>query len=299
VSQLSRCILEKLWDHYLSELPQLASLQTALSSTQLPLDHCAIIDLPGENTGIPILSQIMHLLDYQVAGAGYLPDKQNEFVWLASRDHTTQTAREALPQIVIADFRLTALPKAVQTIIKYYAAQSQLAPMARWQELIRQNNTAIFIDEVFSYLTRRDWSLPSLQDYKTVQACNELLAWVLVFGRTVNHFGLAIHLLDRFTDLAQFNHWIINTSQWRLNQKNGLIKGSEQLRIEQSSSVANEIVVHLADAAITIPNRFVEFVWRYPAMYSSAEPYYWSDYFTGFLANNADVVIESLYRLRV
>jgi hypothetical protein len=52
--------------------------------------------------------------------------------------------------------------------------------------------------------------------------------------------------------------------------------------------------VNLADGVVHLPTDFVEFVWRFPLSVDNNGTQKWQDFFTGFIAQNANHVIESL-----
>ncbi|WP_342220480.1 2-oxoadipate dioxygenase/decarboxylase family protein [Rickettsiella endosymbiont of Miltochrista miniata] len=265
---------------------------------ELFLDHFAIIDLPGPYTGMDTLSCLFSYLGYKIRGQDYLAEKQNNFRWL-SEDITPETlAVDASPQIVVADFRREELAPQVRKIIDHYAG---LAPALDSDQLKYLHQRTLQQDEqaarelsrcILNYLQSRDWPLPTVQEYEIVKNQNELLAWVLVMGRQVNHFAWGIHLAKSFSELKIFNQFLssLNIS---LNQKGGLIKGNIHKGIEQSSTQPAIKSIKLADGVITLSDRFIEFVWRYPKKAGANSR--WHDYFTGFVADNADRVVESLY----
>jgi len=289
IKELRTKVVYKLWDKYQCLTPQLQIIQKHLSQkglSNLPLDHFAVIDLPGPHSGIPFLKKIFTDLGYVERGKDYLADKQNDFLWMAENDCDLQLAKAALPQVVVADFRLNEMPLAIQQIILKYSSQSALPPTL---ELNQPENA---LSQVINYLSGRDWPLPTVKEYLTVREFNELLAWVLVFGRRPNHFTLSIHLCDQFKSLNDFNHYIEQDLKIKLNEEGGIVKGSHQSGISQSSTTGEQQTVKLADGSVNIPTGFVEFVWRF-----SQKPVqkFWNDYFTGFVAQHADNVIESLY----
>ena len=307
LNQAKKLILRQLWHNYAVDLLPVLRIQAALQeqyNEQMRWDHFALIDLPGPNSGIGPLSQLFTLLDYEVRGGDYLAEKQNDFVWLAERDIEAQPAGNVLPQVVVADFRLEALASEVRKIIEFYALQSKSLNIDHIshlkKRLLQQDQTAFFelINLVTCYLQGRDWPLPTVKEFMTVKESNELLAWVLVMGRQVNHFAWAIHLSKTFKDLSVFNCFVNDTLDIPLNEKVGVIKGHLGQGIEQSSTAAMTRVVQLADGSIDLSDRFVEFVWRHPVLSESKKPQLWRDYFTGFIANNADNVVESLYSNR-
>jgi hypothetical protein len=304
LNQVKRQIIQQLWYNYAADLPMVSSIQTGLQEQYnevLRWDHFALIDLPGPYTGIGTLCDLFSLLGYEIRGRDYLAEKQNDFVWLAEKSIESQCLENALPQIVVADFRYDALDPEVRKIIAVYAEQAKPLDLKQLvylkNQILNQDESAAsdLINLVVDYLKGRDWPLPTRKEFVTVRNHNELLAWVLVMGRQVNHFGWAIHLSEKFTDLPAFNQFVSESLGIPLNKKGGIIKGHAEQGIVQSSTASINKSVTLADGVIDLSDRFIEFVWRYPILPSSEKPRLWKDYFSGFIANNADRVVESLY----
>lgn len=299
---LRQSLINTLWQRYRAQSTQIQCVEQYLiekNICHLPLDHFAVIDLPGPHSGIPFLRQIFKLLGFVERGKGYLPDKQNDFMWMADTDSLTAIATDALPQVVIADFRLHDMPSDIRHIIEHYSHQATPFPFEHASELINkatqgcEEAQAQVMHVVTHYLSGRDWPLPTMDEFSRVREFNELLAWVLVFGRQPNHFTLSIHLLGQFNDLAHFHDFITETVKLPLNEEGGAIKGTPDCGIVQGSTVGIPEQIPLADGSITLPTGFIEFVWRYP--HSDSQPVYWRDYFTDFIAHHANHVIESLY----
>ncbi|MES2142442.1 MAG: DUF1338 domain-containing protein [Pseudomonadota bacterium] len=304
LNQVKQLVMRQLWRNYVANLRSVSHIQTVLQEQYdevLLWDHFALIDLPGPHTGIGPLSELFLHLDYEVRGRDYLPEKQNDFVWLAEKSIEAQSAKKALPQVVVADFRREELAPEVRKIIDAYASLAKPLDIEQLRHLQRrildQDKDAIYeiVKLVTDYLKGRDWPLPSVKEFETVKQSNELLAWVLVMGRQVNHFGWAIHLSKSFNNLQVFNQFVSDTLSIPLNEKGGVIKGHAENGIEQSSTAPITQSVTLVDGTIDVSDRFIEFVWRYPVLSSNEKPVLWNDYFTGFIANNADHVVESLY----
>lgn len=297
-------LIDLLWQSYKKNTRQAEAINYSLTQIHhcpITLDHLAIIDLPGPATGINPLCQIFSTLGFTVQGRDYLPEKQNEFLWMAETDAFDKPVANVLPQVVLADFRLDEMPINIRKIIYKYATQAKLSPVAEVQKLCgnillgKDNAQKQLIKLLASYFLERDWPLPEVKEFQEIQEFNELLAWTLVFGRIPNHFTISVHLLQhKFPTLHSFNEFVINTLKIPLNSSGGIIKGCVKTGIEQSSTLGSPSQVQLANGAITIPNRFIEFVWRYP-INNKDKPIYWNDYYTGFMPQNANHVIESLY----
>ena len=293
-SKIRDKIVQKLWYYYQQSLPQLSKIEQALNNiniNQINLDHIAIIDLPSINSGINTLKQLFSSLGFEHRGSGYLPEKQNDFLWMAEIGIEKKLAKTALPQIVIADFRLDELPIHVVEIIQKYTKYIIPPP---YDEMARAADEEEIATIVVDYLTTRPWPLPTTEEFAAVNAVNELLAWVLIFGRKPNHFGLGIHLTSEFHNLAEFNQLVDQQLNIRLNHRESSIKGGKHCGIEQSSTEGDLQRMKLRDGDIMLRGSFIEFVWRYPKN-NETLPQYWQDYFNDFIGSNANKVIESLY----
>lgn len=306
LKQVRNKLIENLWQSYKTSNAHARVIETALLNRgeNIVLDHLAIIDLPGKHTGIPTLSQIFSALGLVVQGNDYLSEKQNEFTWMVEIDALDQAAARVMPQVVIADFHLDELPIRIKNIIEKYTAHISESPLKTIQKLsgqVYQGDTQAevkLLNLLNNYFSQRDWPLPSLQDLKEVHEANELLAWTLAFGRIPNHFTIAVHLLNNFKSLEEFNRFITHDLKLALNLNGGVIKGNKTTGIAQSSTAGELMSLVLNETQFQIPDRFMEFVWRYPKN-PLKTPILWSDYFTGFVAHNADRVIESLYQDKI
>lgn len=299
IGKLRQDFIEILWRNYSTSTPHVKRIEAGLKSNNIKLpvlDHLAIIDLPGKHTGIRVLQKIFDALGYVVKGRDYLPEKQNDFTWLAENNSEDNHAGKVLPQVVIADFRLEEMPVNVRDIICKYSDQAKPAPIAELTTLLQQSHDTHAQTSILTllknYFVGRDWPLPTLAEFRTVREFNELLAWVLVFGRKPNHFTYSIHLMPEFNSLVDFHRFVETTVGLPLNQDGGVIKGGRAQGIEQGSTAGTPEQIQLADGTAELPTGFVEFVWRYS---EKTQPVLWKDYFTGFVANHANRVIQSLY----
>ena len=76
-----------------------------------------------------------------------------------------------------------------------------------------------------------------------------------------------------------------------LNDDHGKIKGSPDVLLEQSSTLADLLEVEFdRGEKIEVPYAFIEFANRYP-LGAYAEK--WEDYFQGFVEGNADRIFTS------
>lgn len=294
-------IIAKLWRDYYNTNRHAQCIEKTLLTKKIRqpiLDHFAVIDLPGPHSGMRELIRLFSAIGYSYQGHEYLAEKQNDFTWMAEHDSSGRPAADVLPQVVVADFRLEEMPAAVSDIIIKYSRQAPPSPAVEIEKLAERatqqdEQAAQQLINVFTqYLAGREWPLPTVREFETVREFNELIAWVLVFGRRPNHFTLSIHLLPEFENLMCFHEFIEHEAGLPLNQDGGVIKGGIATGIEQGSTAGTPEIIQLADGTVELPLGFVEFVWRFQ---NKAAPKLWEDYFTGFVGNHANRVIQSLY----
>jgi len=302
LNRIRSTIINSLWQSYLATTPVVQKIVTVLSAQQIPippLDHFAIIDLPSEHTGIKVLREIFECLQFEYKGSGYLPDKQNGFVWLCEWDAATKLPQYVLPQVVVADFNLYELPPHIVKIVSNYASLAAPFPFNEFDGLLARlesDETAepLLIKLIEDYFSGRAWAMPTCHEIEQVKKVNELLAWVLVFGRRPNHFTFAMHLNKHFPHFDQFLDWVEHELAIPLNHQGGRIKGHAESGIQQAATHLPPEPIQLADGTIHLSAPFVEFVWRYPIL-PTLKPTRFADYFTDFIAVNANNVVESLY----
>ncbi|MFZ0218816.1 MAG: DUF1338 domain-containing protein [Candidatus Aquirickettsiella sp.] len=302
LNRVKKYVFSQLWETYSTHITELPIIQNHMLKhfqEELILDHFALIDLPGPYTGMDTLTRLFSYLGYRIRGQGYLAEKQNNFRWLCEEIHPDILAVEVSPQIVVADFRREGLAPKVLKIIDYYAGfaeplDSEPLKFLHCCTLQHDEDAARELSRfILHYLQSRHWPLPTVEDYEIVKNHNELLAWALVMGPQVNHFAWAMHLSKSFSQLKSVNEFLSATLNIPLNNKGGLIKGNIDIGIEQSATQPAIKSIKLADGVIELPDRFIEFIWRHPK--KTGENKLWHDYFTGFVADNANRVVESLY----
>jgi hypothetical protein len=113
---------------------------------------------------------------------------------------------------------------------------------------------------------------------------SDYAAWVAAFGYRPNHFTILINALKNFTDITDLNNFL-KTNGFKLNASGGEVKGSKEVFLEQSSTLANNIKVDFIDGKLDIPACYFEFAKRYPLPNGKL--------YKGFVANSADKIFES------
>lgn len=128
------------------------------------------------------------------------------------------------------------------------------------------------------------WKALSWQAYQALLKESEYAAWMAAFGFRVNHFTVFFNALKSFEDLGELNAFI-ESRGFALNTVGGEIKGSKEVYLEQSSTLAYPVEVSFADRKEAIPGCYYEFARRYTAPDGRL--------FQGFLPDSADKIFES------
>ncbi len=292
LANVRKLLIAKLWAHFNTSIPQMNDI---LKDQAPVLDHFAIIDLPSQHSGIPVLQNIFSCLGFIQQGSGYLPDKVNDFIWMMPEDNPSKLATESLPQVVLADFRLNLLSNQAQRILEKFTNNIEPFDFELLDQYLLKlpGTTNNIVDMVYDYINSLPQTLPTFAEYNYIKNENQLIAWAILFGRKINHFGISVHLLENAKNLQSFNQYL-STVGVELNAQGGEIKGSQLVGIEQSSSFGRKLPLLLDGEEIEVRDSFLEFVWRYSIKQS---PTLWLDYFTGFIPYNANTVIESLYEM--
>jgi hypothetical protein len=95
---------------------------------------------------------------------------------------------------------------------------------------------------------------------------------------------VSINELAKFDDIESVNQ-ALKDAGFALNTSGGEIKGSPEVLLEQSSTLADDSEVEFSDGKMAVPSCFYEFALRY------AKPD--GELYTGFVAASADKIFES------
>ena len=232
-------------------------------------------------------------------GSGYIPERVNDFTWVCYEHNDTLPLDDALPQIVLADFRIDKLSDESRNVINQLLidvepnrealqeVESILKADAHNMEQCKKCADIIY-KELFEKMI---WRTPTIEQYKTVERENPLIAWVLAWGRTVNHYGISLHAPS--SNFESFEEFMVDAQKERtkFNDDDGIVKGSKELGIEQAATMISMKELQLADGVISISEPFTEFIWRYSKKKS---PRLWGDFYNDFIPQNANQIIKSV-----
>lgn len=129
----------------------------------------------------------------------------------------------------------------------------------------------------------RHWKVTH-SEYQSLLEESEYAAWLAAFGFRVNHFTVNVNALKRFSNLVELNNFI-KSHGYKLNAAGGEIKGSKEVYLEQSSTLADKVKVTFDDGVFEIPSVYYEFALRYKMADGNL--------YQGFVEKSADKIFES------
>jgi len=253
-------LFEKMWEQYSVLNPQAKKIHSLLAKDggEIENDHVAYrsVNLPG--FGIDALAAPLLKLGYKKSGEYHFELKKLYAVHLEHED-------KSLPKVFISELLLEKMSEKTQSVFKSLVEGIKLP---NDQEVLTCG---------------RPWSV-SFETYKNLSQESEYAAWLAAFGYCANHFTVNVNKLKNFDELSELNAFLEN-EQYTLNSSGGKIKGSKEVFLEQSSTMAGEVEVSFSDGEELIPSCYYEFAKRYP-MPSG-------DLYQGFVAGSADKIFES------
>jgi len=255
-------ILDALWQDYLATTPQAERIQRLLRDRgeQVQNDHIALRTYGMPGIGLDVLARPFEKLGWRVRDRYRFDDKK-----LVAKywQHDNPT----LPKVFISELCVHELSAAAHQII---------------EKLVRQLPRDFAARDDLPW-AGRPWAVRRAE-YESLLFESEYAAWVAAFGFRVNHFTVAVNSLTTFPDLESLNAFLVDHG-FTLNEAGGVIKGSPQELLEQSSTRADSILVQFDDATVRIPSCYYEFARRYRMPNGS--------WFQGFVPASADKIFES------
>jgi hypothetical protein len=255
-------LFDKMWADYIQLNPQAQQIVNLLESEgeEVVNDHIALrtYNLPEvcvDKVAKPFLE------------SGYLEKGTYNFAEKKLFAKHYEHPNSELPKVFISELLLEEFSQEFQELVKAKVASV---------------DTAIF--ESFDLMVQgRPWDLSSTE-YESLKKESDYGAWLAAIGYRPNHFTVFINRLKKYSDILNLNKFL-KTNGYELNGAGGEVKGSADLCLEQSSTLANNIEVNFSDKKMTLPSCYFEFAKRYSL--PSGEM------FQGFVAKSADKIFES------
>lgn len=255
-------LLDKMWKDYVEINPlaqKISDLFTA-EGEKIQNDHIALRTFNHPRVNVDVMAKPFLESGYVYGGDYHFTEKK---LYAKHYEHPDKT----LPKIFISELKMKEFSPALNKIVNRLIAE---IPQGKELE--------------FDFVSGgRPWNV-SIQDYNDLMKESDYAAWLSAFGYRPNHFTVFINVLNKFSDITYLNDYLKNKG-FKLNSSGGEVKGSKEVCLEQSSTLANNIEVSFTDGKLTIPACYYEFAKRYPLKDGNL--------YQGFVAASADKIFES------
>ena len=255
-------LLDALWADYTAITPQAARVHDLLTrrGERIVNDHIALrtFDLPSVN--IEVLARPFVDGGYVSRGEYAFEEKHLDAKHYEHHDAT-------LPKVFISQLRTGDFSQALRDVVRGLVGQIPA-------DVLRREDLPV---------AGRLWQV-SYAQYEALRAVSEYAAWVAAFGFRANHFTVSVNALRQIDSLEALNA-LLKQAGFALSTSGGEIKGSPEVYLEQSSTLADTVEVAFSDRTARIPSCYYEFARRHPLPNG--------ELFQGFVAKSADKIFES------
>jgi hypothetical protein len=258
-------LLDKMWLDYITINPLAKKIRDVITNEGEVIlnDHIALRTFNHPRVSLDVIAKSFLDSGYTYKGDYHFPEKK---LYAKHYEHSDKN----LPKIFISELKLGECSASLQKMVSDLVAQIPLG-----------------MEHQFDFSSvGRPWGV-STKIYNDLLKESDYAAWVAAFGYRPNHFTVFINNLKKFSDINTLNSFL-KAQGFKLNSSGGEVKGSKDVCLEQSSTLANNIEVEFSDGKLIIPACYYEFAKRY-AM-SNGELY------QGFVASSADKIFESTNR---
>ncbi|MGF1760225.1 DUF1338 domain-containing protein [Photobacterium sagamiensis] len=255
-------LFNALWQDYIQRLCPSAAQVHALLTEDEPLlnDHIALRTFNLPKVGLDKLAAPFIAIGYKPCGRYHFEAKK---LYAEHFEHPNPLA----PKVFISELMVGQCSSLLQETVR---------------ELVDQVPEQAIHEPEFVCCGRL-WDIDSAT-YEMLSAESEYAGWVAAHGFGANHFTVSINQLEQFTEIHEVNH-LLRHNGFAINESGGEVKGSPEVMLEQSATMADKVAVGFLDGEKIIPGGFYEFAKRYPQ--TDGELY------RGFVEASADKIFES------
>ncbi|MGK7392932.1 MAG: DUF1338 domain-containing protein [Candidatus Cyclobacteriaceae bacterium M3_2C_046] len=261
IKQLQQ-LLNDMWQDYVKTNPPAQKIHDLLldQGEHIYNDHIAFRTYNHPKVNIDVLAK-------SFIASGYIEKDQYHFDQKKLNAKHFEHPDGAFPKIFISELLLEEFDQEVNTTVNQLVEQIPADYYDRFD----------FAD------IGRPWPLV-FKTYENLKENSEYAAWVAAFGFRPNHFTISVNHLKKYDTLIKLNSFLKDNG-FKLNDSGGEIKGSPQVYLEQSSTLAYNAKIKFEDGEYVIPACYYEFAHRYPLSDGKL--------FQGFVAKSADKIFES------
>ncbi|MCF7363265.1 MULTISPECIES: DUF1338 domain-containing protein [Vibrio] len=255
-------LFQSLWNDYITRLcPSADKVHSLLEEDEALInDHIALRTFNVAPLGLETLAKPFLALGYKDCGDYVFESKK-----LVAKHFEHPDPLQ--PKVFISELKVEECSPQLQEIVA---------------KLVEQVDATKLEGDAFLYGGRL-WDI-SFADYQLLAEESEYASWLAAHGYGANHFTVNVNQLKAFTEVKQVNDHLRGAG-FTINESGGEVKGTPEVLLEQSSTMADKVPVVFSDGTETVPGGFYEFAKRYPM--ANGELY------TGFVAASADKIFES------
>ncbi|WP_146450298.1 DUF1338 domain-containing protein [Vibrio kanaloae] len=255
-------LFKSLWDDYIHRLcPSAEKVHQLLKEDEALInDHIALRTFNVAPLGIETLAKPFLELGYKACGDYLFESKK-----LVAKHYEHPDPKQ--PKVFISELKVEECSSELQQIVAKLVEQVDASQL--------QGHEFLF--------GGRLWDL-SFADFQVLAKESEYASWLAAHGYGANHFTVSVNQLNNFDEVQVVNDYL-NESGFTINASGGEVKGSPEVLLEQSSTMADKVPVSFVEGNEMIPGGFYEFAKRY-AMANG-------ELYTGFVAASADKIFES------
>jgi hypothetical protein len=260
--------LASAWKDYAKLTPDAPVVEELLRKRgeNLVNDHVAYrtFNIPGIRRGD--LGKIFEQWGYQRSSDELdFPDKKLKASYWLHDD-------PLMPKVFVSELELEKVSHALQAWIRSFAE-----PAVKKIGTLRAE-----------HLLAANWEPVKFEDYERFYPESEYAAWTAAFGIRLNHFTVLVNSLKSFSSLQELNEFL-QTSGFVLNASGGIVKGTPQEYLEQSSTMARKVEWQFAGSLRKpVLGCYYEFARRYEVPGTGR-------LFPGFIPKSADKIFESTF----
>jgi len=257
-------LFNRLWDEYVTTNPTAAKIYNLFNTQgeKIENDHVAFRTFNNPLVSINVIAKPFLKAGYVPMDTYTFTDKMLEAIHLEIPDNP------AAPKVFISQLLVQKFSDNFQRIINQLIT-SVSPDIYNHPELVLKGNI---------------WGIPDFENYEILRAESEYAAWLYVYGFRVNHFTVSVNSLKIYNTLEKVNQFLTQNG-YRLNSAGGEIKGTPEMLLQQSSTLADISEVNFLDGFHKIPSSYYEFALRYPDNNGVL--------YNGFIAKSADKIFES------